>query len=128
MAAFDFRDFYILYEGHPKYQRNEIIEDEVVSVIIQKLEVLLFSNKGDLLGEPDFGADLSYYLYETKVPADFVKKNIHDQITRYIPELTEITYSVDVVFAQDPLNFQDIMFINIKFGEFDVYAQIGKFN
>jgi hypothetical protein len=127
MPAPDFTDFYILYEGHPKYVPNEIIEDEVVSVIIQKLEMILFSIKGDILGQPDLGANLLELLYETKVSDSVVKKEIQDQIALFIPELQQSTYTISVVFAQDPVNFQDIMFINIKFGETDVYAQIGNF-
>jgi hypothetical protein len=127
MPAPDFTDFYILYQGHPKYTTNEIVEDEVVSVIIQKLEMVLFTIKGDVLGQPDLGANLLELLYETKVSDTFVKRVVQEQISLFIPELEQSTYTINVVFAQDPANFQDIMFINIKFGEYDVYAQIGDF-
>jgi phage baseplate assembly protein W len=125
--ALDFTDFYILYQGHPKYTNGEVIEDEVISVIVQKLEVMLFTNKGSVLGEPNFGISLEELLYQTRVSDTYVKNEIENQIAVYIRELLEITYSVNVVFAQDPLNYQDIMFINIKFADYDVYAQIGKF-
>jgi hypothetical protein len=128
MAAFDFKDFYILYQGHPKYESSEIIEDEVVRVIVQKCEMMLFTNKGEVLGEPDFGASLPELVFQTKVSDITVKSLISEQITRFIPELAQANYYLDIIFVQDPTSFQDIMFINLKFGETEIYAQIGKFN
>lgn len=124
----DFTDFYILYEGHPSYTNNELIEDEVIRVIIQKYEMIIFTNKGELLGDPDFGADLLELVYQTKVSDSFVKDTINDQIVKYIPEILETNYTLSVVFVQDPENYQDIMFINLKLGEYDIYAQIGNFS
>ena len=128
MASFDFTDFYILYKDHPRYVPKELIEDEVVNVIIQKYEMVLFTNQGEVLGDPDFGANLYELLYSTKVSDTFVKDKINEQIANYIPELLETNYNLNVVFVQDPENYQDIMFINLKFADYDVYAQIGKFS
>jgi hypothetical protein len=127
MASFDFTDFYVLYRGHPRYQVGEINEPEIVNVIIQKYEVMLFTNKGEVLGEPNFGVNLLELLYETKVSGEFVQNKIEEQIQRFIPELYQIRHSVNVVFVQDPENYQDIMFINLRFADIDVYAQFGKF-
>lgn len=127
MAAFDFTDFYVLYRGHPRYRNGEVIESELVDVIIQKYEVMLFTNRGEVLGAPDFGANLLELLYQTKVSALTVKDRIEEQIQDYIPELFQTNYSLNVVFVQDPENYQDIMFVNLRLADRDVYAQIGKF-
>lgn len=126
MAAFDFTDFYVLYRGHPRYRNGEVIESELVDVIIQKYEVMLFTNRGEVLGAPDFGANLLELLYQTKVSALTVKDRIEEQIQDYIPELFQTNYSLNVVFVQDPENYQDIMFVNLRLADRDVYAQIGK--
>ena len=78
------------------------------------------------MGEPNLGCNLLELLYQTKVSDSFVKNTINEQISEYIPELLDIGYQLNVVFVQDPEKFQDIMFINFKVGEFDVYAQVGK--
>ena len=127
MASFDFTDFYVLYRGHPKYTTGEVNESEIINVIIQKYEVMLFTNQGEVLGFPDFGAHLLDLLYQTKVSSNFVRDKINQQIQDYIPELFQFNYSLDVVFVQDPENFQDIMFVNLKFADRDVYAQFGRF-
>lgn len=128
MAAFDFTDFYVLYRGHPRYRNGEVIESEIIDVIIQKYEVMLFTNRGEVLGAPDFGANLLELLYQTKVSALTVKDRIEEQIQDYIPELFQTNYSLNVVFVQDPENYQDIMFVNLRLADRDVYAQIGKFS
>jgi len=118
--AFNFTDFYVKYEGHPRYNKLEVIEDEIIEMIVQKIEVLLFTNKGELIGDPNFGADLEKYLHETKVSGEFVKRQIIEQISEYIPELDSFGYTLDVTFAENPNIFSDIMFVSISFKEIEV--------
>jgi hypothetical protein len=61
--ASSFTDFYIKFPGHPKFNDAEIIQDEIIKVIIQKIEMILFTNRGELLGDPNFGGDLLRYLH-----------------------------------------------------------------
>ncbi len=61
--AFDFTDFYIEYPGHPRFRDLQIIEDDVVRIILQKWEMILFTNKGELFFEPNFGGDLEKLLH-----------------------------------------------------------------
>lgn len=121
----DFIDFYIEYQGHPYYNPNRINEDDVLRVIIQKYEMVLFTNQGEVLGEPTFGGNLEQLLYETKVSAEFVKRELNQQILFYIPELLNTDYKLDVVFAQDTYNYQEVMFINFEIQDYKVFAQIG---
>ena len=128
MAAVDFTDFYILYKDHPRYVPKELIEDEVVNVIIQKYEMILFTNKGEVMGDPEFGANLLELLYQTKVSESYVISTIDEQIAKYVPELANSNYTLNVVFVQDPENYQDIMFVNLKIADYSIYSQIGKFS
>ena len=127
MAAYSYVDFYVIDSSDPKFRVLDIIEDEIIDVIVQKYKNIIFTNKGEVLGDPDFGANLLELLYETRVSAESVKSNIDEQIQIYIPELYQSSYTIDVLFAQDQSSYQDIMFIYLKFGDYDVYAQIGYF-
>lgn len=124
MATFNFTDFYIAYPGHPKYNKSELIEDELIRVIIQKYEMIVFTNKGDVFGDPNFGADLLKLLHETKVSAKVVEDDIRNQIIEYIPEIKDIPYDLSVSFYQDPENYQDVMEIFFKISEYDVFLTI----
>ena len=122
MAVFDFSDFYIRYPGHPLFTDKQLIQDDIVLVIVQKVEMILFTNKGELLGDYEFGSDLQRLLFETKVSADFVKKEIVEQFIRYIPELDNIAYSLDVSFSEHPTEYYDMLFVDFQIRDYEVNA------
>jgi phage baseplate assembly protein W len=124
MAELDFRDHYLGYLGHPRFVINKIVEDDAIRVVIQKYEMLLFTNKGDLLGDPDFGCDLQRILFQTKVSAQGVKKVIYQQIEKYIPELSTTNFTLETTFFQDPENYQDVLQIDFTLADYEVYAVI----
>ena len=122
--AFNFIDFYIGYPGHPNFRNLDLIEDDAVRVIIQKYEVVIFTNKGDLLGDPNFGGNLVALLHETRLSAEAVEGDIKAQIADYIPEIEGIEHSVVVEFVEDPENYQEVMIVNFTIAGYEVYATI----
>lgn len=124
MSEFDFKDIYIGYKGHPRFTINKIIVDDIIRVIVQKYEMILFTNKGELLGDPDFGCDIQNLLHQTKISSYAVKNLIINQINKYIPELSNVNYSLEVVFEQDPENYQDVMIINFTIADYEINAII----
>lgn len=122
MAEFDYREFYIGYPGHPRFTINKIIVDDLLRVIVQKYEMILFTNQGELLGDPDFGCDLERLLWQTKISANAVKNRIISQIDRYIPELVGVNYQLEVEFFENPENFQDAMSVNFTIADFEINA------
>ena len=125
---FDCKDLYILYDGHPRFNSSVTEEDDIMQMIIQKYEVILFTNQGEVFGEPNLWANLESLIFQTNVSAEYVQKVINDQIVQYIPEIVGINYEVNCLFTQDPFNYQDILYVNFKIGKYDVYAQLGVYN
>jgi hypothetical protein len=128
MAAFDYTDFYILDPYYRKFDSTELVEDDIVRNIIQKYLLIIYTNKGDVMGDQNFGGNLLEVLYETKVNSESVKEIIAAQMTTYIPELTNTPYDLQVIFEQDPENYQDIMFISFSISEYEVVNQVGTFS
>jgi hypothetical protein len=124
MSNFNFIDFYIHYPGHPDYIPLELIEDDVVKVIIQKYEMILFTNKGEVLGEPNFGGDLTLLLHETKLSSESIQGDLMAQIADYIPEIDKMSYELTVNFYDDPERYQEYMEINFTINGYEVYATI----
>lgn len=122
MSNFNFIDFYIGYPGHPLYRTPDIIEDDVVRVIVQKYEVIIFTNKGELLGDPNFGADLVKLLHETRISAESVEVDIKAQIADYIPEIDGLEYELSVEFLEDPERHQEVMVVNFTLNGYQVDA------
>ena len=125
MANFNFTDFYIGYPGHPRFRNSDLIEDDVIRVIIQKYEMLLFTNKGDVFGDLDFGLDLEEILFETKLSAESIEAMINIQISKYISEISGTNYMLSVSFFEDPERYQDYMEILFNIKDYEVYTVIG---
>ena len=122
--AFDFTDFYIEYPGHPRFRDLQIIEDDVVRVILQKWEMILFTNKGELFCDPEFGGDLPKYLHETRLSAETIESELRAQVREYITELESINYTLEVNFYEDPERYQEYMEINFQIADYEVYAVV----
>jgi hypothetical protein len=120
----DFTDFYILYPGHPRFTDAKIIEDDVISVIIQKWQMILFTNKGDVFGLPNFGGDLVELLHETRLSAEVIEGDLGQQILAYIPEITGLPYSLKVNIYEDPERYQEWMEILFTISEYEVYITV----
>jgi|TARA_R110000782_G_scaffold90545_2_gene173635 hypothetical protein len=124
MTNFNFIDFYIGYPGHPMYRNTELIEDDLVRVIVQKYEMIIFTNKGDILNEPNFGGDLQLLLHETRLSAASIEGDLKAQIADYIPEIDGVGYELTVEFFDDLTRHQEYMVISFTIQGYDVYATI----
>ncbi len=122
--AFDFTDFYILYPGHPRYNDIQMIEDDLIRIILQKWEMIIYTNKGELFCQPNFGGDLYKYLHETRLSAEYIEGELRGQIRDYIPELENTAYTLKVSFYEDPNNYQEWMEVYLEVNEYEVYATI----
>ena len=122
--AFDFSDFYIIYPGHPRFNDTQLIEDDVIRVIIQKWELMIFTNRGELFCDPEFGGDLPRYLHETRLSAETIESELRAQVREYITELESINYTLQVNFYEDPERYQEYMEINFQIADYEVYAVV----
>jgi len=118
MPNADHLDFYIRSKSHPNYEDKKLTEEELINVIVQKLEMVLFTNKGDLMGDTSFGSDLEYYLWSTRIPSVDIKRKISDQISKYIPELYTIGYSLVVDIYEGTV--RDIMYLRFKIKGYNI--------
>ena len=56
-------DFYVRTNGDPNYDPTKIHSESEVAQLIGQIETLLFTNRGEVLGEPEFGANLEDLVY-----------------------------------------------------------------
>lgn len=119
-------DFYILYPGHPRYESANLIEDDLIRIIIQKYEMIIFTIKGDVLGDPNFGASLEELLHTTLLSNVAVEERVKSQIDIYIPELQGTKYNLRVEFIQDNTDFREVMVIYFQIADYDVYSIFGE--
>lgn len=117
----DISDLYIKSPTDPNYDENMIETTSFIDTVISKLYLILFTQRGEVFGQPNFGADIPKYLWKTKFPADQIKADIIQQISLYIPELSSNDYSVNVYILPSNTNY-DIAVVSVNLGISSVNA------
>lgn len=112
--ARDISDLYIKGPKDPGFNETQIENQTFIDTVIAKIYMILMTNKGDILGDADFGADIPKYLWKTKFPASTLQSNVVDQISKYVPELTPRDYKINVYIL--PGTGSDIGVIEVNLG------------
>lgn len=118
----DYRDFYILSEGNSRFSPDEFVVEDATRVIIQKIEMCLYTNKGEVMSDINLGCDLEFLLWNTRVSTDYVRSIILEQFKNYIPELFTRNFSLNVSMLEG--NYTDQMIIAISVDEQKIEALI----
>jgi len=96
-------DIFCMSPDSPRYSPTALETDGALPVLIQKIEMLLFTDKGSVLGVPDFGINLEKYIFESNVSADYIRSEIVQQLRQYV-----VTDEEEKMFEPDvAVNFFD---------------------
>ena len=78
------RDFYMRSEEDPKYKKGILqIADETEEAINQ-IKMTLLTEKGSVLGDPDFGLDVNKYLFDFDIDPFGLSNDANVQIDKYV--------------------------------------------
>ena len=104
------KDLYI----RPEEENSKILEvQDYLYAFLEQVEVLLFTEPGEVLGEPEFGIDLERYVHELSINEYDLKEKINSQIIKYCPLAGSLNYDVQVFFVKQP-DAADAALINIS--------------
>jgi len=106
------KEIYCKTINDPTYQPEILEHSDVYEAVLSKIRMILFTERGEVLGEPGFGVNLEQYVFTTRVSGEDIKKMILKQITTYIPEAQHFKVSVDINFKQGATS--DVCFVDIK--------------
>jgi phage baseplate assembly protein W len=98
------RDIYAIPEEEPRFKENVMEINGELDEIIQQVDMILFTNKGDVLCMPEFGCNLGRYLFETTYNENIIKQIIMGQIQSFIYLDGSYNVDVDVKFVKWNLN------------------------
>jgi hypothetical protein len=112
--AQDISDIVIKGPNDPGYVATQLENVTFLDTVIAKIYMILMTNKGDVLGDPNFGGDIPKYLWQTKFPAATLQSEIQSQFATYIPELSTGDYKISVSIL--PGSQQDLAVIGIDLG------------
>ena len=74
------RDIYAIPNSEGRYKPGIVELNNELDEILQQVDCLLFTRKGEVLMMPDFGCDLHKYLFDTNWNKSAIKHMIESQI------------------------------------------------
>ena len=93
---------------------DDITLDNDVDLIIQQIDNLFDTSKGEVIGQPNYGTDFERFLYDLNVGSMEVATYIKDTIYNNV-DLFDWVLDVEVRFMVGVQN--DIMIIGVKFSK-----------
>lgn len=93
------KEIYTRTKDDPYYEEGVIDFSNEVESVITKVRTLLNTKPGEVLGDYNFGLNLDYLVFNTKVPASEIKKVIDDKLNIYVPNTSNISLSTQVSFG-----------------------------
>jgi hypothetical protein len=108
------REIYFRESTDPKYQSKLIETNSKIEAVLNKIRMILFTQRGEVLGEPDLGMNLEDYLFQFGFDESDIKSKFNAQVNQFIPEMTEFNISMDVSFESDGVQNYVYLFISIN--------------
>ncbi len=88
-------DIYSRGEAENKYNPNIVEVTDELSQLILKIENVLFTRKGEVLGVPDFGCNLDDLIFSLVLNESVIQQRINSQIQSYCLLDYDTRYNVD---------------------------------
>jgi hypothetical protein len=91
-------DFYVKTIGDPNYDPYKVHSESEVAQLIGQIETTLFTNRGEVLGEPDFGCNLEDLVYSLGYNEVQIQGIVNEQFKRFVPLAAKFNVEVLVSF------------------------------
>jgi hypothetical protein len=100
-------DIYFKLPSDSVYDPRGIEEESAVEIFLQQVDMIMTTERGTVLGDPDFGLSLDRYLWSYSGGSGTIKQDINQQINNY-------------VFLEDPIDYD----ISVNFISGEIYDTI----
>lgn len=112
-----YRDFYLRPESDPAYQPDQLEVYDELENALQQIRMTLFTSKGEVLGEPNFGTDVDKYLFEFEIDPFSLTRDASSQINTYVSEAKKRKMTVKPARYNDSVTGRDIFVLLIDIPE-----------
>ena len=110
------KELYFRGESDPNFMADVLETSSELEALVYQIKMILLTNKTEVLGEKDFGANQEDMLFTTSnMTGAMIAKSMVDQINQYSELARAYNIDLDVKRSRDPNNpNRDIMFLDIK--------------
>ena len=104
-------ELYIKSNTDPNWRPDQLQVDEELAMLLTQIETLFFTNKGDVIGNPDFGLNLEDYVYSFRYNDSMLQGVVKAAINDYIPLANNYKVDVEAEFTEE--TERSIVLINV---------------
>jgi len=87
-------DIYIKNSGDPNFNPRALESQDDIDILIEQINMLLYTEKTEVLGEHQMGSGLEGLIYEFNLTAGQIERTLEEQIEKYIPMSSN--YNIEV--------------------------------
>lgn len=106
------RDIYMRDETDPDYKPDLMEVTDELEQLLSQIRMMLFTQRGEVLGAPDFGAGLEDMLFTQFVNEYALRSALMDQTMKFIPLAEKYGVDYSVKFARGTV--RDICIIDVR--------------
>jgi len=105
------QEIYCRNADDPGYVYNRLETKSALEALLTKIRMIIFTNKGEVLGQYDLGLNLEQLLFQFNFNATDVQQEFYNQLGKFAPDAINYNISVDVNFV--PGSVRDLAYIDI---------------
>jgi phage baseplate assembly protein W len=94
-------ELYIRTLDDPNFDPRKLQSQTEIAQLLTQIETILFTTKGDVLGKPNFGANLEDLLFEFNLNEETIQASIERQLATYCPLAQKYKTEVIAKFYKD---------------------------
>jgi hypothetical protein len=105
------KEIYCRNVNDPSFRADQLETSDEIEALLTKIRMIIFTNAGEVLGNPDFGLSLEEQLFELNANTAKLQTLFYGQLAAYVPESGKFRVEIDVKFQ--PGEVRDFCFIDI---------------
>jgi hypothetical protein len=109
------REIYNRDPDDPSYNPYQLETTDPVEICIGQLKMLLLTNKGEVMGDPQFGLNLEDLIFSLNISEYSLKKELDLNLKIYVPLFSRLGGSYELKFFQGTL--RDIATLDFRISE-----------
>lgn len=78
------KDFYMRSDGDPKFKKGILQVTDETEEAVSQIKMTLLTEKGEVLGEPEFGLDVNRYLFDFDTDPFGLSSQANLQVEKYV--------------------------------------------
>ncbi len=99
----------------PNYDPTLLETNDEIEILLSQLKMVLLTKPGDILGDPEFGVDLEGKLFDTRIDATRLKRDIMQQLYSHSPFAFKYDLRLNIKFFQGTV--RDAVLVDFFIGE-----------